>query len=269
MKRSAFILGAIAAITLAGCEMGGNNGYTQSRYFPTKMTETTAGVTVTTTYKWDDNANQIEETQTTSGSSVGYVISDYENAIENNIHVSTCIRVSTDAEGVQKTETLKSTYGAYAGGGYRESKFEIFESGSTTPVEVRETKYGNDGISDYKITRDGVVTLHRNEYNYNVSSLTGFTFKESVNGGEPVNICHVYTEVQRDYNGDISAVLGYEIYSNWTGNKENSTLIEKKTDYSESGTTSEYTITKYDANGENPVVTEVETDYKLITVTYE
>jgi hypothetical protein len=61
---------------------------------------------------------------------------------------------------------------------------------------------------------------------------------------------------------------GYETYIG--GDDKTGTIAEKMTDYRifDDGRTLQYKTTRYDADGKNPVVTNVESNYTLLTVKY-
>lgn len=150
---------------------------------------------------------------------------------------------------------------------------EVYRIASaTTPIAAgdkptKSTVYTYDSsylLTEYKETVGETVMLRRR--NYDVSHMTDqapyFTYDESTDDGATwVKMCEVRQVVN-------NRVLGYEIYRNWVSNTEKGVLKRAKSGFFETDLTDEYTLTEYDDDGKNPVVTTVNNTYKLETIVY-
>ncbi len=258
MKKSfAISAAALAAFVMTGCNSGGSSSYTDT--FPVRVSleeATVGGNTVTTSWTYDKKTGLVNGETQKVGPVIVYEIADY--TFEGNEFIR--YRTSYGDGGLQ--QKMVSTLEYIYNGNY-ETKLEIFNMGpngaGTTPVEVWDKDF--DMRSDMivptldkhtKNTENGVeVILHRYDYDY--TSALSCTYKEIVNGGEPVTMTQTYSD---------SNFTNYEI-KNADGD-----LVEKVSAYNVEDDTITYTLTRYDAD-RNVTVTNVTEKWDTISVTVE
>jgi hypothetical protein len=263
MKRSAFIIAALAAFTLSGCNMGGNSGYTVTRMYPFQKIELTDDKSEVTTYLWDETGKQTGETLVRNQVTV-YESSDYKwESNTQGYPVSSFARKNYNDDGTSSDHRVVITFDFNG----LETKYEVFEEGALLPFEVRETSRNSAGYIDgYKITLNEVVTLERRNYEYSDVGI-GYSFEESVGGAMFVPM--YYHAVYRDPRND-NSVVEYKIYADWTGSTSTSRLVEEQADYksSDDGDKISYSVLKYDENG-TETKTMVAIDCEPITTVYQ
>ncbi len=252
---------ALLALSLAGCNDSlGGGGSTQYPVI-TKITEGN----IVMEYEYDDQGLTVGESRS-EGSRKIYDQDDYE--YENNYNSLTAVRTMYNYPEAGTTTELKVEidYVPYT---LLEKEYQVFDG--NTLVERRVTRYNdNYYVIEFTHLKDGVKLVERTDYDYTpmgVASSPYFKYKESLNGGEVVQMAQYCTRIDNNQSGG-RTVREWEIYSGWESDSAKGTLIEKVTDYEESGMTASYKITPYDADGTNPVETEVEREYEMITVTY-
>lgn len=276
MKRSIlFSATALAAFVMTGCNPSGHGTQTAIWDMPVKTVENSPGKKVVTDYTFNrETSAKTGEIQKINGQTA-YVISDYEPGVNASGQETISATRTTPGEGGEIKEKLVTTYAFFGSGGYSSQalsiKYEEFllgEGGSeTVPVRYSTTDRNSDGNQkEVKKYEGTTMVFHQWDFQY-PSSVDGYTYKEQKEGGEAVDMFYKVTKRSSSTNG----IIGYEIYSDWDGN--DGILIQKQTDYEIAKLSSaefsvEYTITNYDAEGENPVETEVVDYYEVIELTF-
>jgi uncharacterized protein YcfL len=254
---------ALAAFTMTGCNPTGST--TSSQNVKTETETVTNGVTTTTEYEYDETGLQISETQYVNNRLV-YKIGAPVNGINGSYRTTTRTRTSYNEDGSVSTHTLLYSYGSTL------TEYQVTDEDGNV-IELEETRYVNNGgildVSELKHTVDGVVVLNRTNYdytNYTNSQLSPYyTYTERKDGGEPVSMRFIPTyKIPGGY-----ADAEYEIRAGWESDSDKGILVETLSDYESDQIQMEvsYQITKYDANGSNPVKTFVTDKYETITVT--
>jgi YD repeat-containing protein len=262
MKKTALfpLLSAFAALSFVGCDTG-MDGPTEWTAYPVfKITE---GNTVTE-YEYNEKG-QVSGEKKTEGSKVIYEMDNYEYA-SDQISFS-AERTVYNEDGTTTLQNVETDYvSPYIP---LESEYKVFEGNEL--VERRLTKYDNDyNISEFTHTKDGVELIRRSAYDYTQMQTSSpyITYKESKNGGEVLDMAQYSTRIETNMQTGMKTIIEWEIYAGWKSSNEKGILIESVADFESDGLTDSYTITRYDAEGKNPVKIEVEREYKMITGTY-
>lgn len=276
MKRTIIVSAAFAATlaTLAGCNTGGGS-YEQTFSCPYEITEKGPDGTYVTkiTYKLN-SINTDKEVKTLDD--VLFSESTNFTAVGSNPASYT---QTTYEGGATTRKKMVTTYGLYYNGFYYETKNEAFLLASESDtkgnlVESVETKYAENSTKPNELIhmKDGVVVLRNYDYDYTNASLSSnpyYTYKQSVNGGEPTNMCFYIIKLSYDRYGNVTGYSEYEIYKGWVDTANRGTLVESRSEYSFPDMTEKYTM-KY-LNEETGVLetTNVTREYVDITVRNE
>ncbi len=270
MKRSLVIsAAALAAFALVGCNTGNSDPQPVSWHVLSKMQEVTNGVVTITEHEWNDETDsKVSETQKVNGftvySNTGYASSN------TGTYTEYCYRESYFADGTPPLRSkLVTTYGDQYMSKPLETRYEEFilsgpDADETNPAIRNLTEWNGQGNHrEVQHFAGDTRVLHQRNFRYDSGGF-GYTYEESVDGGEYVDMC---LKVTKRSNSTLM-VTEYELYRDWDGSK--GTVIEKKTDFEVPDEfTIKYKITRYDNEGENPVVTDVTETYEYLTVEFK
>lgn len=275
--KNLWMISAVAAlfVTLTGCDTGPiDDGMSHL----VSVEERTGRNVVLTRYEYDDKG-QISGTSRTEDGVIVYEETDFVRNSGDWTTTWTRNVYSGPGVGAQKwVETYTSGWGTIR-------KKEIFQVGpdGSNPVliEREEVTFNGSRVSGYEYETEREITV-RSNYNYNGNVLT---YNEQVNpkqSGDVQGPLLLVIETFQDNSmqnhssieirdGDQIVTLqkytfvgGFPEYKIYAGGNENTgILIERQDNYrAVSGDVFRHDVTKYDADGRNPVVT-------TFTFTYE
>jgi Rieske Fe-S protein len=263
-KVFAISVAALAAFVATGCNPSGNSSYTQPVIV--EQEEITGGVITTSEYEYDAMGNQISEVRSVNGRTV-YKIDGYENGYDGSHRTLTRTRTNYGEDGsVVSTHTLVSTFGYSTGRELMETEYKVTDDEGIV-IELKETRYNENGLAEIKHTIDKDEVLHRTDYdNGNMSgSAPYYTYMESRNGGGPVKMCYKITLFSINDYGAISP-FEYEIWAGWESDTNKGILVEKQSEYEDKQMGYGYEVVKYDPDGNNPVTTKVTKTFEMLTI---
>jgi hypothetical protein len=230
--------------------------------------ERTGSDVTVTEYEWSDiTGDQTGETREVNNRMV-YEIEDFEFIDADAVlgTLPTLVRFRTDhaADGTTTTTKMVTSYGLVYSGQFLETLYEEFlvsgeNASETVPAMHRVTEYDSVGRAiDVKEYTGETLSLRYMEFKFEEdvqrTIYTRIDYRADGVGVEQ-RLCRRQTTSYGDY--ELSAGFG----------TSDEVVIEKTQTTKLDERENDYTITRYDAEGKNPVETKVENSFRTITIT--
>ncbi len=263
-KAFAISVAALAAFAMTGCNPTGSGSDSYPELVETE--EITNGVVTKTEFEFDDKGRKISETRYVNGR-MTYKIDGFEDGNNGTYRTLTRTRTNYNEDGSTSVHTLVSVFGYSTSQHLLETEYKVTDAGGAV-IELKETKHNEKGVSEIKHTVNGAEILHRTDYNYDNMSGSNpyYTYKESKDGGEPVNM--YFKALLYDNTNNIFTPLEYEIWAGWESDTNKGVLVEEQIEYEGKQMEIKYEFVKYDAEGNNPVKTFITHTYEMLTITF-